>query len=462
MSESNDELLDVGDIPTRDSIKPQNDVKVTLAELKAASTENEAETAILQAIEDELAEKNSSGAGANLLPGVPDGSTKIFEIKKKKEEDEDPEKVNEEDDESHHLSLSMVSVMVRKAHKVANVLHAKDNSAMESTEDTPPFEDKTDLSGTDVGDVGNPFKVGEERAGNRVYRNASDTLMWNAGVLFQRAAKAKAFAKASESEKPVMDIETGGQEEDEEANESKCCGWLKKKHPKKTDCTEGEGSEHLTLKIKKAEKEAIKEMENLISFLKTRKLSIWTYCKSTLTCVILPALVIAVILFYAGNPIACDSDNCASYSWWIIFLFIRQVITLSGAAAIQVLVIDLACFNSRWVTRLLGPMAVLFVIQSRGWPFLGFTWAILDFLVLFGKSQFVHHWMFYAEIPFFSSDNPSGTVTSSQLYRNCIMTVIFVCVLAALKRLWLGISFGRKTYGKKSLCGTSGGSWSIE
>ena len=63
-----------------------------------------------------------------------------------------------------------------------------------------------------------------------------------------------------------------------------------------------------------------------------RKKIILTRAKWLLFGLILPALLVASVLFYAlKNPLVCtpieDNDACASWSWWIIFILIRQPIT---------------------------------------------------------------------------------------------------------------------------------------
>lgn len=105
-----------------------------------------------------------------------------------------------------------------------------------------------------------------------------------------------------------------------------------------------------------------------------------TYMRYVLLFLILPATGIAALLFYffdnphtGHNTDAADrmeeEHNKASISWWLIFLFVRQVITLSLALATQVVIIDFLATGSWIFLRFFGPIVTLFLAQSRGWPF---------------------------------------------------------------------------------------------
>lgn len=56
-----------------------------------------------------------------------------------------------------------------------------------------------------------------------------------------------------------------------------------------------------------------------------------------------------------------------SISWWLIFLGVRQVITLGLARAVQYVVIHYALKIN--FSGLMGPTVRLFLLQAKGWPF---------------------------------------------------------------------------------------------
>jgi len=87
-----------------------------------------------------------------------------------------------------------------------------------------------------------------------------------------------------------------------------------------------------------------------------------------------------------------DKSNQASASWWLLFLGVRQVLTFTAAKATQALVVDYLALRTRWFVKLFGPFVTLFVVQSKGWPFLVFCWALNDFVFLYGDRRFARHW----------------------------------------------------------------------
>jgi hypothetical protein len=69
----------------------------------------------------------------------------------------------------------------------------------------------------------------------------------------------------------------------------------------------------------------------------------------------------------------------------ILFIGVRQLITLTLSKAMELFVIDFLSLRTRFTMRLLGPWITLFILQARGWPFLVFMWALFDFALLSGK-----------------------------------------------------------------------------
>ena len=103
--------------------------------------------------------------------------------------------------------------------------------------------------------------------------------------------------------------------------------------------------------------------------------------------------------------------------------------------------------------RLVGPVLTLLIVQSRGWPFVCFWWAIFDFAMLANGGQFAHHWLYWQDIiGLYNADDPSGNVPSSSLHTTLLTVVLSVSVVVAVKRFVIGLLLGRQTfthYGEK-------------
>lgn len=193
------------------------------------------------------------------------------------------------------------------------------------------------------------------------------------------------------------------------------------------------------------------------AFFGGRKASLYDYLKSLFLYVMLPATIVSAILFYfGGNPMIgrnIDVEKKASVSWWLLFFGVRQAITFSLALGIQSILIDFLSLSSKIVLKVFGPLITLFVVQSKGWPFVFFCWSILDFCSLYGDSRFAAHWAYWQElIDLFNDANPSGDVVNSDWNKTVLLIALSVSIVVALKRFVVGIFLGRATFGEISLC----------
>jgi len=126
---------------------------------------------------------------------------------------------------------------------------------------------------------------------------------------------------------------------------------------------------------------------DLYYFLRERKAERKAYFR-VLFVVAISAIGLACILFYlAGNPptgifseslsgngIRYNTDNQpidpdqASYSWWILFIAVRQMTAYSLARLLQVVFIDFLCLNTKVVSRCCGQaVTLLFVSRVVFW-----------------------------------------------------------------------------------------------
>ena len=187
---------------------------------------------------------------------------------------------------------------------------------------------------------------------------------------------------------------------------------------------------------------------------------------------IIPLIGIAAILFYLADntPTGVLANNglpingtlfvkhsdgsleeftkpdLASASYWILYV-VRQILTLSLAKLVEFLFIDFLSIRTGRTVKYFGPWVTLFILQSRGWPFLIFVWGLLDFGLLTGARPFFAHWGFWQNaVDLFNRSNPGGTIVISSWNSRILAVAICVGVVVAIKRFWMGLYLGRKTF----------------
>jgi len=211
--------------------------------------------------------------------------------------------------------------------------------------------------------------------------------------------------------------------------------------------------------IKRATFNAKEDLEVFKRFLKPRYHSMKVYVKIFLLYVLLPTLGVSTLLFYAfGNPkvsFGCISNSnipgakpdCPSLSWFLNFLIIRQAITFSLAKATGIFLIDFLALKTRVVLRLLGPIPTLMFVQSKGWPFQIAVWSIYSLILNSGNNQFAKNWLFYQEgIDMFNAANSAGNITYNDWNSIALWNAIFLGIAVALKRFFVGLYLGQRTY----------------
>jgi hypothetical protein len=195
----------------------------------------------------------------------------------------------------------------------------------------------------------------------------------------------------------------------------------------------------------------IKEEWDVVQdFLRPRHTSIYLYCRIVSFYLLIPLLGIAVILFYlVENPPTGrgpSDSQFASSSYWLIF-FVRNIITFTFAKVVEVFVIDFLFLQTKVMLRLVGPLMTLLVVQSKGWPFLLSIWGVLDLAMIAGDNPFARHWLFWQDaIALFNAENPGGDVTSSERFYKVLVISVTVGAVVSLKRLFVGLYLGRKTF----------------
>jgi len=137
--------------------------------------------------------------------------------------------------------------------------------------------------------------------------------------------------------------------------------------------------------------------------------------------------------------------DCTTISWICLFL-LRHIVTFYLALLAQLVIVDVICLQFQWVTRWMGPLTVLGIIQAKGWPLVLFLWSLFNFGMCYGQARFVKHWLFWVGWGLFNEDNPAGNLTNSVEYRNVLFSMLCLGIAAAIKRVWFGLLFGKRTY----------------
>lgn len=236
-----------------------------------------------------------------------------------------------------------------------------------------------------------PTSESNEPAGPTEQEPASASDRWKKlRVSVQATAAATSTKKTDEEEEVETPREdTDGSSDEEEGPFNGV--WKKKKKSSKV-------------------KSGVKDFEDWLRF---KRMNVWKYTKFVLFLIIVPATIVSALLYYVfDNPpcrgkVVCfprrregNSSSVADFlgagdasaSWWILFIFVRQVITFTLAKITEVIIIDYLSLRTRVSTKLLGPFMTLFVVQSKGWPFLILMWGAYDLGMLYGSGQFALHW----------------------------------------------------------------------
>jgi hypothetical protein len=203
-------------------------------------------------------------------------------------------------------------------------------------------------------------------------------------------------------------------------------------------------------------------MQEIKRIIHSNRKTILRYARGFMLYMILPATFVAFLLFYAFNNPQFESKEDVinnrnkneawidpdrpSWSWIVMFVGVRQVITFSVALGIQWLVI--AYYQQPGIKfKIVRPMARLFIIQAGGIPLLLIFWGILNLILLQGTSQFANHWMFYLKrLKIFTNSNSSGLFTANKHYTFVLLLMVGTGVAMAGKRFLIGLRFGQNSY----------------
>ena len=171
-----------------------------------------------------------------------------------------------------------------------------------------------------------------------------------------------------------------------------------------------------------------------------------TYVFKLFLYLVIPVVGLSAILFYgAGNPIG---PMGASYSWWLLFI-VRLSITFLLAEFAQFVLIDFIALETRLAVRAIGRMLTLMAVQAKGWPLIIVLWCVWNFILIHGTFLYANHWLFMQKkILVFNESNPAGNVLSHPMYTRILAIGIFVGIIVMVKRVLVALISGKKNYSK--------------
>ncbi|KAG7353641.1 hypothetical protein IV203_002996 [Nitzschia inconspicua] len=193
--------------------------------------------------------------------------------------------------------------------------------------------------------------------------------------------------------------------------------------------------------LKKRQLKKIREFLNPLRMLKDLGRGIM---HSTLFVSLIFFTIAWILYYYCGNPPPPDFlPGTARLSWWCNFAG-RQLLMFELARVWQFLFMDCFVLAFRFVPHFFGPWFTIYCIQSKGWPFVVFSWGLFDLLLLHGDNQFHQHWFYWTGIQIYQSANSGSWILDSENYLRILLCMLVAGILAALKRTIVSLYFGRR------------------
>ena len=109
---------------------------------------------------------------------------------------------------------------------------------------------------------------------------------------------------------------------------------------------------------------------------------------------------------------------------------------------VEYLFVDVMALRSLVSIDLIGPLATLYTINAKGWPFILTTWGVLNFLLIQENSDtghsFFSHWLYFLDVDMFNNNNDAGNVVDSELYREILVSMIIAGVATSKFMMVMG------------------------
>jgi len=173
---------------------------------------------------------------------------------------------------------------------------------------------------------------------------------------------------------------------------------------------------------------------------------LWKFIQYEVSCVIVPLLAVATFFFYRlGNPTFPFLPNETSASWWILFI-IRSYLTLQLSYATQYIFVDVLATRSPVTVQMFGPLVTLYIMNSKGWPFILTCWGIWNYALVRGNSDFYEHWFYLTEIDMLNNENRADGIVDGEMYTDLLLSMILAGVATSIKRTILALYLGKRVY----------------
>mmetsp|Transcript_32345 Transcript_32345/g.78322 ORF Transcript_32345/g.78322 Transcript_32345/m.78322 type:complete len:1238 (-) Transcript_32345:93-3806(-) len=178
--------------------------------------------------------------------------------------------------------------------------------------------------------------------------------------------------------------------------------------------------------------------------------AVWDFFLNEVPMFIVPALAVSAFFFYQlDNPPCRFLPTDASISWWILFV-VRHFLTYKLAYVAEYVLIDVMATRSLISVKLIGPLATLYAVNAKGWPFILNAWGLLNMLLIqegqANHTLFHSHWLYFSDIEIFSAENSSGGVAQSATYKNILLSCNIAGVATCLKRTILALYLGKRIF----------------
>lgn len=380
---------------------------------KAGLTENpmelEAETAILRVLE--KTRKRDAAKAGNILPHVPGDAVDAFQpnLEQKVDDDKSLDKASVTSTNGHAAmptGSGHFTIPTGSGRSAMPTGHKRTKTLESTLFDLGVQMDRLQHENDNAYINRERLMSQDSRAGHDLLPekgNSGDVLAKNAEILFRRPTAKKDLSqdalevpppatspvhrrpsfisvqsddrKKTDGDDDILEAgesDSGSDENDYDIEAPKLSSSKTKRKIRLFKC--GKAAEIVREEVKE-------ELSYFWQFLKPRSRGIKFFLTITIF-VIVSFNIIAAILFYTADPRLIRGG--ASTSWLMLFLS-RQAVTFMLAKATESLIIDFLSLHLRLTVRLLGPMFTLLLVQSKGIPFILFSWSIFNFCLNSGS-----------------------------------------------------------------------------
>jgi hypothetical protein len=166
----------------------------------------------------------------------------------------------------------------------------------------------------------------------------------------------------------------------------------------------------------------------------------------TVWLVLLSSLLLNVISFYFLGTFPVGDST----SWRTLLIGCQLAITI-GIAKLSEPVIEFFIFRTRMIPKIIGTTFSLVLAQSKGWPYMVFSFGLFHFVFLFGGGRFPPFFRLedLTELP--NAANLSGYIISEPFHVRIMCLCLALGMAATLKRTIVGNYVGKQVVGESKM-----------